>query len=88
MEPNNDDYDFNINEAYLPYICNGDCTGLNTDEKNLIDAWLEESDISLVEPLYDGEDLDKSFMRCDLEGSYCMAVRVRCFRFVTKMTRI
>ena len=84
-----DDYDFVINEAYLPYIFNADDTDLVNDEAEQIDTFLGELHIDDVELLYNGEDLNKSFTRCDISGQYCMAVRVRCYAYLnSKLQRI
>lgn len=78
----NDDYDFVINEAYLPYIFNADNTDLVFDEQEQIEAFISEQHIDQVELLYNGEDLNKSFAKCDISGEYCMAVRVRCYAYL------
>lgn len=84
-----DDYDFVINEAYLPYLVNADNTDLVFDEEEQIDAFISELHIDHVELLYNGEDLNKSFTRCDISGEYCMAVRVRCYAYLnSKLQRI
>ena len=85
----NNDFDFQINEAYLPYVFNADNTDLVCDEEEQIDAFLSELHIDEVELLYNGEDLNKSFTRCDITGEYCMSVRVRCFAYLdSKLQRI
>lgn len=85
----NDDYDFVINEAFIPYITNADDTDLVFDEQEQIDVFLGDLHIDLVEWLYVGEDLDKSFTRCDITGVWCMAVRARCFAYLnSKLQRI
>lgn len=84
-----DDYDFQVNEAYLPYLINADNTDLVFDEEEQIDAFISELHIDHVELLYNGADLNKSFTMCDISGEYCMAVRVRCYAYLdSKLQRV
>lgn len=78
----NDDYDFKVNEHLVPYLINGDNDHLEYEEAEQADRFLDELHIDHVELLYNGEDLDKSFTQCDITGSWCMAVRVRCFAYL------
>lgn len=83
------DYDFKVNEALLPYIINGDCDTITNDERDEVDAFLTENDIETVELLYNGDDLDKSFAKCDITGAWCMAVQILCYKYRNfKLTRV
>ena len=78
----NDDYDFKVHEHLVPYLIDGDNDHLNYEEANEADQFLQELHIDHVELLYNGEDYDKSFTKCDISGSWCMAVRVRCYTYL------
>ncbi|MGA0398242.1 MAG: DUF6926 domain-containing protein [Ilumatobacteraceae bacterium] len=73
--------DFKINEHLLPYIINGECDTITDEERDDVESFLTENDIEVVEPLYNGEDLDKSFAQCDITGAWCMAVQVLCYKY-------
>jgi len=84
-----DDYDFKVNEALIPFIMDGDNSNLVNDEQDEVESFLTEHEIETVELLYNGEDLDKSFTRCDITGVLCMAVRVLCYKHRNfKLTRV
>ena len=73
--------DFKINEHLLPYIINGECDTITDEERDDVGSFLTDNDIEVVEPLYSGEDLDKSFAQCDITGAWCMAVQVLCYKY-------
>ena len=73
--------DFKINEHLLPYIINGDNGDITDEERDDVESFLTDNDIEVVEPLHNGEDLDKSFAQCDITGAWCMAVQVLCYKY-------
>jgi hypothetical protein len=73
--------DFKINEHLLPYIINGECDTITDEERDDVESFLTDNDIEVVEPLRNGEDLDKSFAQCDITGAWCMAVQVLCYKY-------
>ena len=75
------DYDFKVNEALLPYLINGECDTITIDERDEVEVFLRQHEIETIELLYNGEDLDKSFTRCDITGAWCMAVQILCYKY-------
>jgi len=84
-----DDYDFKVNEILIPFIMDGDNSNLVNDEQDEVESFLTEHEIETVELLYNGEDIDKCFARCDISGLMCMTVRVLCYKHRNfKLTRV
>ena len=60
----------------LPYLINGDSTGLETDEINFIDKWVKDWGVEIVSPLTDENNnyIDSYFSSYPLFGLPCEVV--------------
>ena len=78
-------YEAKVADAYLPYLVNGDGSGISKNERKMVDRWLAEMDKlirrnhSISSYHIDHDSKDAGFARCEI----CkMQAKVYDIRFV------
>jgi hypothetical protein len=83
MPITNDYYDFNVSEHFFSAIINGDYSGLNDEEENLLNRFLSFAN-TVDNPSWQIDDIetqDSHFIDCDVTGlfSNCYNVKLHFF---------
>jgi hypothetical protein len=76
----NDYYEFNISGHFFPAIINGDYSGLNDEEENLLNRFLSIQN-TLENSSWDLPEEESRFIDCEVTGLFsdCYTVKLHFF---------
>ena len=69
-------YAFNVGDYFAPAIINGDCSGLEDDESELLDAFLSCVKEDFGPGHWSCNDEERDFVLCDVTGLYSDCYRM------------